>query len=231
MLHFNYTLDNELEVPVGRLPSGIQTQAFEMAIERMGRKFRSSLRMLMTPVAGFGGKTPLDGMSPGWQARIKAESAFMGSMPAQLQQRARLVALSHSGNAVNQGALEQDWNRWSALALQTYGEALDAFQKDVSQAMRNAAAQGAPAVFTKLAALAKVSAPRLSNVKTLGGLGRLPTGVDDPDYLAGLGASTSTLLGVGLVGLAAWYLTRAEPNRDRYAMVPPSGVGYYLGAL
>jgi len=77
MLHFNYTLDSELKVPPGRLPSGIQTQAFEMAINRMGRKFRTTVQMLATPVAGMGGKRPVDGLSPGWRERIGTETAFL----------------------------------------------------------------------------------------------------------------------------------------------------------
>lgn len=228
MLHFNYTLDNELKVPVGRLPSGIQTQAFEMAMNRMGQKYRSTIQMVSSPVTALGGKTPLDGMSPGWQERIRTESAFLSQMPAQLMQRARFVALAHAGNAVGQSSLERNWNLWVDATLKAYGNALNAFQQEVQKAMGNATVNGVPASFVTLARLAKVSPPAVPNTKALKGLGFVP-GVDDPQYLSGLEQPTpllfGALAGLSLVGLAAWYFTRGAPV-DRMAVVPPAGMGY-----
>jgi hypothetical protein len=216
MLHFNYTLDNELKVAPDRLPSGIQTQAFEMAVNRLGQRFRTTVQMLSAPVAGMGGKSAIDGVSPSWQERLKTEAAFLGAIPGQLQTRARYVALAHQGNAVLQGNLERNWNLWVDAALRAYTAALKAFEKDVNRAMSNGMTNSIPAPFAKLAMIAKVQPPMLPGVRTLHkGLGHSHTLGAMPE---GTPLFFGALAGLSLVGLAGWYFSRPPT---------PTAIGYY----
>jgi hypothetical protein len=225
MLHFNYTLDNELKAPVGQLPSGIQTQAFGLALTRMSERFKSTVRMLTAPVGPLK-VGPIDGLQPVWKERIAIEIAFLQGLPDRLIGVAESVATHGIGNAVDQGRLDSQWDRWSQQALRIYGEALSAFQKEVVNAMGNRPVRGVPASMIKIATIAKLPFPPLPDANgTLGGIG-----VDDPHYLAGLGQEGTPLLfgalaGASLVGLAAWYFMRATP--PRMAMVPPQPLGYY----
>ena len=77
-LNFNYMLDNELRVPIGQLPSGINTQAVEMAASQMTRRFRETQQMLSRKAPGIGA-SPYSGMTPAWQMRLKAESAWVAA--------------------------------------------------------------------------------------------------------------------------------------------------------
>jgi hypothetical protein len=222
MLHFNYTLDNELVAPVGQLPSGIQVQAFGLALTRMSERFHASVRVLQMPVGPLK-VGPVAGMQPVWRSRLKTEIAFLRKMPDRLIAVAESVASYGIANAVDQGRLDSQWNRWSQQGLKAYGEALDAFQREVSAALRNAPVLGVPAAMIKLAAIAKVPPPSMPDAAA--SLGAYP--VDDPAYLAGFVEDNKMLLGLGALGLAAaWFFTRDTYN-DRYAMIPPLGVGYY----
>ena len=62
MLHFGYALDNELRVRPGELPSGIQTQAFEVAVTRISQRYATLKRMLLqqTPT----GAAAIQGLNP-----------------------------------------------------------------------------------------------------------------------------------------------------------------------
>jgi hypothetical protein len=182
MLNFNYTLDNELTAPVGQLPSGIQTQAFGLAISRMMERFHTAVQVLQMPVRP-GGVGPMAGMDKVWQQRLKAEIAFMLKMPNRLISAADSVATHGIANAVDQGRLDSQWNRWSQQGLKVFGEAIDAFQREVSAALMNKPVTGVPAAMVKLANIAKVPAPVLLDAN--GTLGGYP--VDDPAYLADMG--------------------------------------------
>jgi hypothetical protein len=228
MLNFNYTLDSELTAPVGQLPSGIQVQAFGLALTRMSQRLRVALEMLNTPVRGLK-VGPIAGIQPVWRQRLKSEIAFMRKLPDRLIATAESVASFGISNAVDQGRLDSQWNRWSEQALQVYGETLAAFQNEVSAALLNKPIQGIPASMLKIASIARLPPPSLPDANgTLGGIG-----VDDPYYLSGMGQAGTPLLfgalaGASLVGLAAWYFTRGVPGADRYAMLPPPpAMGYY----
>ena len=207
MLNFNYTLDNELKAPVGQLPSGIQTQAFGIAITHLSQRYRDTVKMLRQPVPGVGASAIM-GMSPDWQVRLKREAAFLGVMPRQLASIANMVVFNHAANAVDQGRLDQNWDRWSVNALEAYRQALRAFQSEVNKAMSNNPVIGLPAPFIKLAHVAKINPPVVPNVNALGDI--------DPSYLAGHLEQEAiatplvfgALAGLSLVGLAAWYFTR-----------------------
>jgi hypothetical protein len=182
MLNFNYSLDQELKAPVGSLPSGIQAQAFGMAITRMSRKFHNAVRLLQQPVPGL--KTgPISGLAPEWRSRLEAQMRFMGQAPDQLLRVAEQVVHRGAGNAVDQGRKALNWDRWSQLALRTYNEALDAFQQQVNKAMGNSVPTGTPPAMIKLAALAKMKAPALTP-RAKNGMAAF-----DPAYFAGLGAT------------------------------------------
>lgn len=200
MLNFNYTLDNELRAPVGQLPSGIQTQALAMALTRMARKYHQTMRLLTQKVPGTGA-APAAGMNPQWRARIRAESAFLQRVPARLQQMGASI-VGEAANAVYQGRLDRQWDSWAPMALKVYGEALKAFQGEVSKAMSNQAILGSPAAFEKLARFAKVAPP---TVPSVGALGAFTT--DDNAYLGAFDykrANPALLLAAG-AALAAWW--------------------------
>jgi hypothetical protein len=166
MLHFNYALDSELEVAPGRLPSGIQTQAFEVALSRIGERYRATTRMLGKTVAGMRGKTAFDGLSKGWQERLSIEVLFLNGMPSALMRRARFVTHAHAGNAVTQSLLERNWNLWAPVALRAYSEALDAFAREVNLAISNATTNDLPGAFQRLAIVAGQTPLRLAGVRT-----------------------------------------------------------------
>jgi hypothetical protein len=177
-LSFNYSLDNEIKAPAGQLPSGIQTQAFEMILNRLAERLNILLKLLGTPVPNTGA-APLFGMSKGWQQRIRAEAAFLQSAWPQLLRVAQTVAFNGAGNAVDQEGLAPGWNRWSGQALQAYKEAISAFQADVDKAMSNRPANGLPAAFVKLSLIARMAPPVLTRMKTVAG-GLSGFGIADP---------------------------------------------------
>jgi hypothetical protein len=198
MLNFNYTLDNELRAPVGQLPSGIQAQALQMALSRMSRKYHQTLRLLTVKVPGTGA-APIAGMTPAWRSRIQAQSAFLKAIPGRLNQMAEGI-ITEGANAVYQGRLDRRWNTWAPVALKVYGEALRAFQVEVSKAMSNQPIAGQPAAYAKLAAFAKLPEPKLPLVEptnaSLGGytsddhayLGAFDPARANPWWLAGAAA-------------------------------------------
>ncbi len=201
MLNFNYTLDNELKAPIGQLPSGIQTQAFEMAMTRMARKYHQTMRLLTQKVPGTGA-APAAGMNPQWKQRIKAESTLLVNVQPRLVAMAQGI-VGEAANAVYQGRLDRQWNVWAPQALQVFGEALRAFQGEVSKAMSNQAIVGSPAMFAKLAAFAKVAPPVLPAV---GGLSAFTT--DDSAYLGAFApARANPWLLAGAAALAAMWWT------------------------
>jgi hypothetical protein len=211
MLNFDYTLDSELKAPVGELPSGIQTQAFSEALTRLMRKYHATMKMLARPVVPL--KVPAAaGFSPIWKERIKAESAFIQAAVHRLNQIARTIVLRGTSNAVLQGALDSNWDRWSGHALQSFSQALASFEGEVSRAMSNAVTNGTPASFVKLATVAKMTVPTIPDVKSAGMAG-LPMQTDDKDY--GLGEINPMVLGAvagaSLIGLAAWWFARPTP--------------------
>ncbi len=227
MLTFGYTLDNELKVPMGQLPSGIQTQALEMSVTRLTRGFTETSKMLLQKVPGTG-TSPIAGMSPDWQKRLARETAFVSKLPAQLLSTARSIALSDAGNAIVQSKLDNRWNRWAPQVLQTYSDTLQAYQAEVSRAMGNAVVSGLPAVYVKMAKLARTKPPQLASIRSLGAM---PIGVDDPQYLAGLGQLgpftpmvLGAVAGASLVGLAGWWF-----SRERVGAIVAGGKG--LGRL
>ena len=206
MLHFNYTLDNELKAPIGQLPSGIQTQAFEMALNQISRKFHETMQLIAQPVPGVGASAA-QGMAPEWQMRIKAQSDFITALFPRLLQVGQSVALGDVGDALVQSTLSKHWNRWSPMALKTYSRTLSAFQKEVNKAMSNNPSVGTPAVFIKMAAIARMPPPAMATVNSLGAY--TP---DDAAYLAAFNYKKATplalgaLAGASLVGLLAWWV-------------------------
>lgn len=212
MLNFNYTLDSELKVSVGQLPSAIQVQAFEMAANEMTRKFRETQRMLMQPVPGVGASA-YAGMSPQWQMRLKVEVAFIAGLLDRLVDVAGQVVFDGAGNALVQGKIFALWNRWSPEALAVYSRTLTAYQKDVSKAIANQPVAGMPAVYIKMAHLAKMDPPVLNPVNNLSGFTS-----DDAAYLAGLDAEifgrevpdSAVALGIAALAGAWWWFGPRE---------------------
>jgi hypothetical protein len=213
MLSFNYTLDSELTAPVGQLPSGIQTQAFGMALSRLARRYRTTREMLLKQVPGTGASALMGATVP-WQERLKTEMGFFDAVPDKLTAVAQNVAIGDVGNAVYQGRLANRWNNWAPRALSEYASALGAFERDVSKAMSNAPVVGIPAPIMRLAKIAKMKTPSVPNAKTLG---YVDSGINDPAYMAGLDANLGVepaplvfgaIAGASLVGLAAWYFSR-----------------------
>lgn len=222
MLNFNYTLDNELKVPIGQLPSGIQTQAFEMAANEMTRKFRETQRMLLRPVPGVGASA-YAGMSPQWHVRLKASAAFIADLLDRLVDVAQQVAIGDAGDAIVQSKLTGLWNRWAPETLAVYSRTLSAYQKDVAKAIANQPVAGMPAVYVKIAHLAKMDPPVLTPVNGLSGMGAYTS--DDAAYFAGLEADifgrevpdSAIALGIAALAGAWWWFGRR----------PPAGLGYY----
>lgn len=228
MLNFNYTLDNELKVPIGQLPSGIQTQAFEMAANEMTRKFRETQRMLLRPVPGVGASA-YAGMSPQWQVRLKVEAAFIADLLDRLVVVARQIALGDAGDALVQSKLTGLWNRWAPETLVVYSRTLSAYQKDVGKAMANQPVAGMPAIYVKMAHMAKMDPPELAPVNSLSGDFLAPLEAytsDDAAYLAGLEADifgreipdSAIALGIAAVAGAWWWFGRRPQATD---------LGYY----
>jgi hypothetical protein len=205
MLNFNYTLDTELTAPVGQLPSGIQTQALQMALSRMSRKYHQTLNLLTTKVPGTGA-APIAGMAPAWRSRIQMQSDFLKAIPGRLNSMAEGLIVE-SANAVYQGQLDQRWNTWAPVALRVYGEALRAFQAEVSKAMSNQPVAGMPAAYVKLAAFAKLPAPQLPRVQPVNrGLGAYTS--DDSAYLGQFSPDRANPLWLaGAAALAALWWT------------------------
>jgi hypothetical protein len=200
MLNFSYTLDNELEVPMGRIPSGIQTQAFEMALTRIEQRYRTTKRLLGQKVPGLG-KGPVSGMSKGWQVRLISQVQFLDALPHLLLAKASNIALGDNSNAVLQGGARLRWNNWSQLALTNYARALSAFESEVEKGLTNAPVSGMPAALIRVAAIAGAPAPVLLDPKKIG-LASLPI-VDDPDYLADLDFWSGKSLFVVVLGAGA----------------------------
>lgn len=210
MLNFNYTLDNELEVPVGRLPTGIQTQALEMAIHRVGRRYRTTKKLLSKRVPGLG-RGPVAGMSKDWQLRLISQAKFLDAIPSILYARAANMVQRHMRNAVLQGDARRVWNAWSDRAIQDYAKAVAAFEREVAAALTGETATGMPAAMIRLARTAGVPEPVVLDAKQVG-LESLPE-VDDPDYLAGVEAGPmflGAIAGAAAVGLAAWWFGRPQ---------------------
>jgi hypothetical protein len=206
MLNFDYTTDQELKVQPGQLPSGIQTQAFEMAATHMSRKFNNVKRMLNTRTQT--GAPPIAGLSKQWQERLQAESDFVGGLPDQLLRVARQVALGDGGDAIVQGSLRGRWNTWAPEALSAYSRTLSAFETDVSKAMGNMPIIGMPAVYVKMAQMARTEPPVVPHV-TNSSLGAYTE--DDAAYLESLdlnvmGREIPNIAIAGVVGLLGWWL-------------------------
>lgn len=201
MLDFGYTLDNELTVPVGRLPSGIQTQALEIVINRIGRRYRTAKKLLLQKVPGFG-KTTAQAVSEDWQLRLITGSRFLDALPSLINSRAMQLVDAYTRNAVTQGAGRQAWNQWALLVIKEYRSAVAAFEVEVSKALTNTPVNGLPTAYVRVAKAVGVPVPQLLDAKTAG-LASLPE-VDDPDYLAGFeGAGT---LMAGLAGAGALFV-------------------------
>lgn len=211
MLNFNYTLDSELEVPVGRIPSGIQTQALEMAINRIGRRYRTTKKLLSKQVPGLG-RGPVAGMSEVWQLRLISESRFLDAMPPAIYSRAGAMVDSYRVNAALQGEARRVWNGWSQKVIKDYALAVAAFEREVALAMKNGPSNGLPPAMVRLAKTVGVPTPVLLDAKAAG-LESIPE-VDDPDYLAELEAASWTpmilggIAGAAAIGLVAWWFSR-----------------------
>ena len=76
------------------------------------------------------------------------------------------IAQGDAGNAATQGSLALLWNRWAPEALQVYNETVKAFEQDVQKGMANQAIGTMPAVYVKMAAVAKTDAPLVPTVGT-----------------------------------------------------------------
>lgn len=217
-LSFNYMIDSELRVPIGNLPTGINTQAIEMAANRMSRRFRETQQMLKRKVPGIGA-SPYAGMTPAWHARLQAESAWVASLVDRISDVAEQVA--DASNAEAQGSMRELWNRWAPEVLKVYSLTLRAYQKDVGFAMSNQAVTGVPPVYAKMAHLLKMDAPDLNPVALSNGLSggciTMPGDLgaftdDDAAYLADLDG-LDTLGNMFLLGGAAlvgglWWMNR-----------------------
>jgi hypothetical protein len=163
MLHAFGNLDNELTVPVGQLPSGVQVQALEMALTGRTLKLKQLVSMLKTPVPGIG-VAPQQGLSPAWKKRIQIQVKYLSELWAGVMNRANRVASGDAGDAIVQGSLASNWNRWAPTALQVYGEAINAFHGEVDRAMSNKPVAGTPAAYMKMASVLKVPPPKLPDV-------------------------------------------------------------------
>jgi hypothetical protein len=163
MLQFSYSLDNELTVPVGQLPSGIQVQAFEIVLTERSRKLQQLVRMLTTPVAGVG-VSPQQGLSPPWRKRLQIQAKYLSELSAGLLRRANRVASGDAGDALVQGTLASNWNRWAPMAISVYSQAINAFAGEVDRAMSHKPVSGTPAPYVKMAGVLKVAPPRLPDV-------------------------------------------------------------------
>lgn len=208
-INFNYTLDSELHVNVGQVPTAISVQALTLAAREMSRKFMEIQSMITRTVPGTGG-TPFQGMVPAWQQRITAETIWVGDLLSRIVGVAEQIALEDAGDAIAQGSMRELWNRWAPAALSVYSETLKAFNKDVGFAMTNRPVVGIPPAYAKMANLLKEDPPSLSPVAQAG-FGSY-TG-DDAAYLAeGLGLSVfgrhipDGLIAVGgVAAIAGWY--------------------------
>jgi hypothetical protein len=211
MLDFGYTLDNELTVPVGRIPTGIQTQALEMAINRIGRRYRSAKKLLVQKVPGFDQRT-VQTVSKDWKLRLITEVRFLDALPGLINVRAAKLVNTYNRNAVTQTMGRQAWNQWAALVIKEYRSAVAAFGNEVSKAISNTPVNGLPAAFMRVAQVAGVPAPVLLDAKAAG-LESLPE-VDDPDYLAGLDGAGTLMAGIAGAGLLFvglfWLAARSE---------------------
>lgn len=208
MLHFGYALDNELQVRPGELPSGVQTQAFEIAVTRISQRYATLKRMLLqkTPT----GASAIQGLNPQWQVRLKDTSDFIAALPSRLVSVANQIARDDAGNAVAQSGISLLWNRWAPEALQVYSDTLKAFEADVQRGFANQAISVMPAVYVKMAVVAKTDPPLVPVVSS--SLSAL-----DPDYLAGAGLEMLGVYGlvaVGAVALGGWWLWKKSREHD-----------------
>lgn len=166
MIEFSYSIDEELKVPMGQLPTTIQTQAFQTALLSLASRIENAKNMLIEPTQGLKA-TPYQGLATAWQKRISQEVLFLEKLKEQLIARSLVVALKDRGNAVVQGDLEKNWNRWAPVALQAYANVAPVFDKEIALALSNSLVPvGTPPAYIVAATYADISAPQLSNVTT-----------------------------------------------------------------
>lgn len=193
MLDPDYVLDSELDIDVGQLPSAVQVQALTEALTRLRRRFLPAQALLTRKMAPLD-KAPIDGLSPRWQKRLRAEMDFIEAAYVQLQRLAAGYVRFGGENA----AVAGDWNRWNSQVLSVFAETVKDFEGELSRAMSNSVVSGVPAGFIKTAHLAKMNPPALEDVK--------------PVSLSGLDETPKPLLLVGAaLGAAAvawWYNRR-----------------------
>ena len=233
-LNLNYTLDNELKTRPGELPSGIQTQAFQIALTHISRRLETIKAMVNQKVPGAGANA-FSGLAPAWRQRLATQTQFLNALPARLMDVAQQIALGDMGDAIAQRTSPKLWNRWAPAALETYADSLKAFQGEVSRALSNKPAHGMPAAYAKMANLAKMDAPLMPTADALGQIDPDYLAQLDPDYLAGAPAmwdlnqemadftmqdGSTLFVGAGLLGLAWWFF---RPRGGFYVEAPRAG--------
>lgn len=194
----DYTLNAELHAGE-RPPSGVQGQAFQLAMQKLALPYGRKKAKLVAREAGLN-LSPFEGLSRGWQVGIQNLMNFLDEAFKKLDMRAAAFARNALRDAGTHGTASQRWNEWSAAALQNYADAVHAFSVMVKLAVRGAPMPArVPPQFSELAKSAGMDPPTFAAAsKTLQGLDDL-----SPGTLFGV------LVTAGVAGLGWWYAKRA----------------------
>ncbi|MHC4611871.1 MAG: hypothetical protein ACYS7M_16160 [Planctomycetota bacterium] len=186
----NYTLNSELHVRPDRLPSGVQSQAFELGLNRLLVGYQQKKGKLL-------GSGAIAGMTPAWQQRIQSYIDFIDGAMAKLAQKAAVLgAAQATANATSQGTAGMRWNIWSGNALQNAADSLMEFGKQVQFAVRSAPLPVTlPASFVSLSKSANVSPPAL-----------VQTDMEGLDLFENTTWHVPAVVGIAAGSLGVWWL-------------------------